>query len=112
MVGVFRLGKTFKIEEPKKQRTSEQEGIQRENLLGDKKSQGGELKGLAQRSGWSRVWGDRMGEGLYRSIKILYVILRNLDFIYYVCVEYLPYVQNCLDSQIKPQDPVPAHKEA
>ena len=53
-------------------------------------------------TGWERVYG---------SIKILYAILRNLDFIYYVCVEYLPCAQNCLDSQIKTQDPVPGLKE-
>lgn len=66
--------------------------------------------------GWHRgvegVESEATGwESVYRSIKILYTILRNLDFIYFVCVEYLPCAQNCLDSQIKTQDPDSVLKE-
>lgn len=67
--------------------------------------------------GWHRgvegVESEATGwESVYRSIKILHTILKNLDFIYFVCVEYLPCGQNCLDSQIKTQDPDSALKEA
>lgn len=89
---------------------SKKEGTTGQNLPEGKKSQWSKLGGCWHRGVNGEVTEVTEGKGFMD--QVLYAILRNLNFIYYVCVKYLPCAQNCFNSQIQTQGTIPALKDA